>query len=178
MLMTAPLDDLTVKVNDLVDRPGASRAVDLALPVPDGFDLPLAAVGAPVRLEGLIESVVDGLLVRGRLDAQIVLSCARCLTPIVHDAGVDVVELFADPVQVDPDDEVEPGYELLDGHLRLDALVRDGLATTIPFQPLCEGSCRGLCAQCGADLNEVTCSCADDELDPRWEGLRGLRLPE
>lgn len=178
MLMTAPLDDLTVKVSDLLDRPGASRAVDLALPVPEGFDLPMATVGEPVRLDGLIESVVDGLLVRGTLAAEIVLSCSRCLAPIAHDARVDVVELFTDPGEVDPDDEVEPGYELLDGHLRLDALVRDGLATTIPFQPLCAATCRGLCAQCGADLNEVACDCADDELDPRWEGLRGLRLPE
>ena len=178
MLMTAPLTDLTVQVADLLDRPGASREVDFALPVPDDFDLPLADVAEPVALRGVIESVVDGLLVRGELRAEIGLLCARCLQAVQERGRVEVVELFADPSRVDPDDEVEDGYEIAQAALHLGALVRDALATAIPYQPRCDDDCKGLCAHCGADLNATACGCADVDHDPRWEGLRGLRLPE
>ena len=178
MLMTAPLTDLVVQVADLLDRPGASREVDDVLPVPDDFELPLADVGEAVALRGVIESVVDGLLVRGELRADIGLHCARCLQPVAHAARVDVVELFADPADVDPDDEIEAGYEIADAVIDLSALVRDALASAIPYQPRCDAACRGLCAQCGTDLNAEACGCTDDEADPRWEALRELRLPE
>ena len=179
MLMTAaPLTDLTVQVADLLDRPGASREVDFALPVPDGFDLPLADVAEPVGFRGVIESVVDGLLVRGALQADISLLCSRCLREVNDRRRVDVVEMFADPADVDPDDEIEEGYEIAQAALHLDALVRDALAAAIPYQPRCDEACQGLCARCGADLNTTACGCAETDYDPRWEGLRGLRLPE
>lgn len=179
MLMTAPLSDHLLNVADLVERPGASREVDLGLAVPDDFDMPLASVYEPVRLVGVIESVVDGLLVRGALRATLGLSCARCLQPVSRDVHIDAVELYMDPAQLDDDDEeVEPGYELADGYLHLGALLRDGLSAAIPYRPLCREDCLGLCADCGADRNETPCDCAEQATDPRWESLRDLRLPD
>lgn len=172
--MSAPLDDLTVQVTDLIDRPGASRPVDLALPVPGGFVLPLAEVAAPVRLAGVIESVVDGLLVRGTVEAEVTLSCARCLADIDGDATVDVVELFSDPATIDPDAEQDEGYALGDGTLHLDALLRDALATAIPLRALCTAGCAGICPGCGADRNETVCVCVEDSRDPRWAALGDL----
>jgi uncharacterized protein len=40
-----------------------------------------------------------------------------------------------------------------------------------PQAPVCSADCRGLCPGCGIDRNRETCSCADDDFDPRWEGL-------
>lgn len=175
--MTSPDSDHLLQVTDLVDRPGASREVDLDLPVPAHFDLPLASVADPVALDGVIESVVDGMLVRGVLTAEMSLACARCLRAIPHPARVDIVELYPDPASLEEGDEVEDGYELLDGAIDVSALVRDSLSSVIPYRPLCGPDCAGLCASCGADLNEEACGCAADDVDPRWEALRGLRLP-
>lgn len=174
--MTIPLSDRVLLVADLVDRPGASRPVDLALPVPDGLELPLAAVTAPLRLTGVLESVVDGLLLRGSLRSDVELSCARCLTPVLATVTAEVVELFSDPATVDPHDEVEPGYELVDARIDVDTLLRDALVPALPQRPLCLPGCRGLCPDCGADRNVVACTCAADPLDPRWTALQGLRL--
>ncbi|QBI18985.1 DUF177 domain-containing protein [Egibacter rhizosphaerae] len=176
--MTSSTTDNLIQVADLVDRPGASREVDLSLPVPDEFELPLAAVREPVRLDGVVESVVDGMLVRGQLSAEVGLACARCLRAVTHPAHVDVVELFANPAALDEEDELEEGYELAEGHLDVTTLVRDALASAIPYRPLCATDCAGLCAFCGHDLNESDCDCEEDDLDPRWEALRGLQLPE
>ena len=45
-----------------------------------------------------------------------------------------------------------------------------------PMQPLCRPDCRGLCPVCGADLNQRSCSCVQEDIDPRWEKLKSLKF--
>ena len=45
----------------------------------------------------------------------------------------------------------------------------------IPMKPLCRPDCKGLCAQCGADLNLGACACTPPKSDPRWAALSALR---
>ena len=44
------------------------------------------------------------------------------------------------------------------------------------MQPLCRPDCRGLCPVCGVDLNQQSCSCGKDDIDPRWEKLKNLKF--
>lgn len=166
----------TVSVADLVGRPGASRPVSADLDLPADLELPLAVVDGPVALDGVLESVVDGILVRGRLRMDLRLSCARCLQPVDDSVGVDVAELYSDPESADDREDVEAGYEIRDDAIDLDALLRDALAPAVPVAPRCREDCAGLCADCGADLNEGPHAHHEDAADPRWSALVGLRL--
>jgi uncharacterized protein len=56
-------------------------------------------------------------------------------------------------------------------------LVRDALLLELPLAPLCREDCRGLCAHCGADLNDGPCDCAPPR-DPRWDALDVLGAGE
>jgi len=47
----------------------------------------------------------------------------------------------------------------------------------MPFAPLCNPDCLGLCARCGGDRNLGECTCSDEQ-DPRLSALSGLVLPE
>lgn len=38
--------------------------------------------------------------------------------------------------------------------------IREEIILDYPFQPLCSPKCKGLCPQCGRNLNEGGCSCA------------------
>lgn len=177
--MTTDRDDRVLKVADLVDRPGASRPLHLTLDAPEDLDLEalaMARVEGPLRLDGVVESVVDGLLVRGVLRAEAGMACARCLQPVQREVEADVVELFIDPVDADDPDVVEEGYEITEGTLNLDTLVRDALAPAVPVQPLCRPDCAGLCPTCGTDLNAAACDCVEDVADQRWAALAALRL--
>jgi uncharacterized protein len=40
--------------------------------------------------------------------------------------------------------------------------------------PLCDDACKGLCPQCGRNLNEGTCDCQPDTSDDRFSALRQL----
>lgn len=56
----------------------------------------------------------------------------------------------------------------------LNELIKEALLLSLPMKPLCSDDCKGLCANCGANLNEETCDCDVEEIDERWEGLKDL----
>lgn len=145
------------------------------MPSPPGLSDDLTELAEGVRLTGVVESVVDGLLVRGTTSASVRLGCVRCLTTFPDRIQADVVELFSRHEQVT--EPVDTGYEIQEGMIDLDTLLRDALALALPTRPLCRPDCRGLCAQCGAELNAGDCGCSDDDDDPRWSALALLRLP-
>lgn len=77
-------------------------------------------------------------------------------------------------VEVNEDDlDVFP-YE--DDHVDLEPLFREEFVLAIPYAPLCREDCKGLCPQCGTDLNSGTCSC-EAPIDPRLAALKGLKIP-
>ena len=51
-----------------------------------------------------------------------------------------------------PDDEDDEVRRLEDDLLDLEPLLRDAVVLELPFQPLCEDDCPGLCVECGARL--------------------------
>ena len=71
----------------------------------------------------------------------------------------------------------EDTYPLEGDQLDLRPLVRDALLLELPLAPLCREDCRGLCAECGADLNLGPCQCRP-ALDARWRALDALRAAE
>lgn len=172
----SPLADTVVVVRELIDRPGTSRQLDRRMPAPTDLSDDIVRIGGEARLSGVLESVVDGLLMRGTVEAPARLACVRCL--VEHDdvVGVDVVELYSRP---GGDDEVvEPGYEIIDDAIDLDTLLRDALAAATPSHPLCRPDCTGLCPTCGADRNVAPCDGHAERSDSRWAALAELDLPD
>ena len=169
--MPAPSTSLLLSVADLLDRPGASRPLTLELEAPEGLDVPLVERIAPLRLDGVLESLAEGILVRGTLRAHVDMACARCLTAVPVDVTAQVAELYSEPGE-----DVEPGYEIRNGLISLDALLRDTLLPVVPTAPHCRPDCRGLCPTCGIDRNTGECACAEQAVDSRWAALEGLHL--
>ena len=76
------------------------------------------------------------------------------------------------PVSVEP---IEGQTYPIEGEeIDLELPVRDALLLELPVAPLCRDDCAGLCSVCGADRNQVTCSCDMTVPDPRWDALREL----
>ena len=95
---------------------------------------------------------MEGVLVTGTARAGLEGECARCLEPISDEIEVRFQELFVyDDREVDPDEELEVS-KLRDDLVDLEPLLRDAVVLALPFQPLCEDDCPGLCAECGARL--------------------------
>jgi uncharacterized protein len=162
-----------IDVRDLVESPGAFRAVRVEEAIP-GLATELALVPEDRRIaaEMLLESVTDGIVVTGPVSGSMKLSCARCLKPFDRDFEIQVQELYAAAAEPDGDE-----YPLVEGQVDLEPLIRDVVVLAMPFAPLCRPDCGGLCARCGGDLNLGECTCQPDA-DPRWAPLADLELDD
>jgi uncharacterized protein len=178
--VTAPA--LAVDVRELLQQPGAHKHVVLRAALPD-LATPVASVrpGSPVGVDAELESVVEGLLVTGKVGATMTLRCVRCLREVDRELEAEVRELFAGPgsrrASAAPHDDEDEGYAVLpDDRLPLDTMVRDALVLAFPSFPLCRPDCAGLCPECGADRNAVDCGHGGSgATDPRWAALASLR---
>jgi uncharacterized protein len=161
-----------IDVRDLLDSPGASRRVRRKGSL-EGLATELAEVPAeaPVRLDLLLESVVEGVFVSGPVAGEMRYRCARCLRGFSEEFSVEVAELFAHDRE--PDDEET--YPIGEGAIDLEPMVRDAVILSMPFAPLCTPGCLGLCERCGGDRNLGECSCGPP-IDPRWAALSSLDL--
>lgn len=166
---------------ELVRRPGTMRTVTRVVqaPEPIGTDVIAIAAGHPVELEVRMESVVEGVLVTGNVQAVATGVCVRCLDEVRVDVDVSLQELFAYPdraahhQQVGADDEQETQHQLDQDLMDTEEVVRDAVVTTLPFQPVCRDDCPGLCSECGAHLADDP-DHQHDVIDPRWSALADL----
>jgi uncharacterized protein len=159
-----------IDVADLLGHPGASRQHRAAWPL-EGLGTELARVrdDVPVEADLLLESVVEGILVSGKIHTTLTLRCARCLTGFERACIVEVHELFVVAPEADTDDyPLDP-----EGLLDAEQMVRDAIGIELPFSPLCRPDCQGLCPVCGGDRNLGECP-GHVEVDPRWAALEQL----
>jgi uncharacterized protein len=66
---------------------------------------------------------------------------------------------------------VSPGLPMID----LSDDVRQTVLLSVPLKLLCKADCRGLCPECGANMNADSCTCPSQSSDGRWEALRTFR---
>ena len=158
-------------------REGSAR-VDVQIPADDPLWEGLEATFAgPVAVRFTATFAGSGeVVVRGTVRAELQQECRRCLEPVRGDLDETLTLVFV------PSDE--PGVEedgdvrLFDGDgasLDLSDAVREEVALSIDLFVVCDPECKGLCPQCGTNLNQESCSCTVDEPDPRWDALRALK---
>jgi uncharacterized protein len=166
-----------INVHDLLGRPGATRRPDV-LGTIEGLATELVAVpdDAPIGGSLLLESLIEGISVTGAIGGSWNVRCARCLTEWTQPFSVEVNELYVPAGTVDPDDDEDDRYELVDESIDVDQLVRDAVGVEMPFAPLCRPDCKGLCPICGGNRNEGECP-GHEAIDPRFAVLADL-LPD
>jgi uncharacterized protein len=150
-----------------LDLRGYEGAEDLVLTDPVDYDLRVSRLGSTVDIEGQISCSVEA-------------PCSRCAQTlrIPIERHFDAVFVTSDTGETDRAVELDERdldldyYEggVIDG-LRL---LAEQIFLEFPMKILCSEDCKGLCAQCGANLNDTECDC-EPEPDPRWANLKSLR---
>jgi len=118
---------------------------------------------------------------RGEIKASIAARCDRCLNEVTIRAEIPF-DLFYAPADATRDQSGE--RELFERDLDfavyendlidLDEMILEQLELSLPSRVLCLEDCRGLCPQCGADLNVEQCQCKP-QTDPRWRALADFK---
>jgi uncharacterized protein len=165
--------DQTFDLSRLQLSSGEGRRIDLELPLPSleyGEQRYEVEGGqADVRLD--VSHTTTGWSLRLRYEARLDGPCMRCLESADATVSVDAREVDQPGGGEDLDSPYVDGDEL-----DLSGWARDALALALPSQIVCDEECRGLCAVCGANLNEDPSHEHEREPDPRWEKLRELKL--
>lgn len=154
---------------------GEGRRLDLSVAIDPfllgGEPYPVQPELVDVRLD-VSRTTGDGYALRLRFDAALAGPCMRCLEPANPVFSVDAREVS----QPGEGDELSSPY-VEHGVLDLNAWARDALALALPTTVLCRADCAGLCAVCGANLNQAATDHAHErQADPRWAKLSELRF--
>ena len=116
----------------------------------------------PIRYRIHVFLVSGELLAKGNLESSVSFRCSRC--------GEFAVRHLKEPA-FECAIEVDSAMT----HVDLTGEIREAMLLNFPSFPLCRKNCRGLCTQCGKNLNEGACDCSPPN-EQRWEALDGLSL--
>jgi uncharacterized protein len=138
-------------------------------------------VAAPVDLAIDVHTMgADAFRVAGRARTRLELDCSRCVEAfqVPVDAEFDLryvpQDLNAGEGEREVADEDLSTAYYREGMLDIIEMVREQFQLALPMKPLCTEDCRGLCPECGANLNHASCGCVPKWEDPRLAALKGL----
>ena len=166
-----------ISLEQVLEEPVAFE-FDLTFAIAELGREPLVEI-SPVRFEGEVTRIEPGFSLQGELTYSGRLECSRCLAfyPFEEEERFSLV-LYRRVPQGSEERELEKSdldvYFYEDAQVAVRPIVEERIQLAVPMKPLCSPECRGLCVQCGADLNQAPCSCAGEVVDPRWEALRAL----
>ena len=128
----------------------------------------------PVVVIGRLQSVGEGRFYwQGTARTVAEGECRRCLTPVATPLTLEIGTLFTqDPEALDDPDSfaVAPDATEID----VTPAVREEMLLAAPQFVVCRDDCKGLCPQCGKDLNAGPCGCAP-VTEARWQPLKALK---
>ena len=123
---------------------------------------------APIHIKG--EAVNNGSVVeiKGVFVVLCDVQCSRCLDVFEDSFIVDFEESFSKSPK---DEEI---YQINENSIIFDDMVMDDLILSMPVKLLCNKDCKGLCHNCGENLNKVNCDCERDLINPKFAALKDL----
>lgn len=125
----------------------------------------------PVRVFGTVTQSAGVVTLRAKVHYRYDGVCDRCTCEIHRDLVMEMEHILV----VSLNHEDDGSFVLIDNYqLPLDELVEEDLILDQPSKILCRDDCRGLCPQCGKDLNGGLCGCQPDTVDPRLAVLKQL----
>ena len=159
-------------LSQIIDRPSASVPFSVSVDLSDlcyGVSYP---VSEPVLAEGNVRNTAGVLVMQGSIATTIHGICDRCASEFHRkvEFPIDVVLVTKLESEENEDEWVFP----LEGDSAdLDDIVRTVFVLNLDSKLLCKEDCKGLCPQCGKNLNDGPCNCRK-ELDPRFAALKQL----
>jgi uncharacterized protein len=117
-----------------------------------------------------VDNLQNRLILTGELTGKTVTVCDRCLESfdLAFDVPVEIQILRVTELEGEEDSCI---IHQRNGEVALDVPLGELALVAIPQKRLCVEDCRGLCPQCGVNLNRETCGCHNEDEDPRWADL-------
>jgi uncharacterized protein len=135
---------------------------------------------SPVQAHLTIKKVGTEVMVSGNILTDIELQCSRCLKDFRSMCSFPFEAIFHPIEQLKEEEKHKLNVEELDmgfysrDELDLFDIIKEQILLNLPIKALCNDLCKGICLQCGADLNVDDCGCSKKDIDPRLVSLKKL----
>jgi uncharacterized protein len=147
-----------------------------------------------VHIEGSLSAMQQDFLYQGTLTALFERTCDRCLALTSMETSIEVgwlfelgtpldaMEEFAKSEESEEEEEFEDSDEseqihYYDGvNIDFSEAIAEEISMATPTKIYCAETCKGLCPQCGVNLNTTTCDCTPEpEIEETNSGFAGLK---
>ena len=162
---------MKIDIFDLTSKKIIDQPVDLCLEIDklyDGYEY--INFSKPIILKGSFSLVGDIVNLNARLTTEFAIACSRCLEEFNYPIDIEVKEQFSRNKENEDADCILIKSDKLD----ITDIIENNIYLALPFARLCKEECKGLCQNCGTDLNNSTCSCNDLNVDLRLAKLKDL----
>ena len=154
-------------LKEILHGPGASLPFESQLDLSDLDFYGERPFAHPIVIHGTVRNMAGALVLEGSADTTLELVCDRCLKPFQQELRLPVSTLLAETLEDEENDEI---VLLEDGAVDRAEGVTTALVLSMDAKHVGDQDCKGLCATCGANLNEGPCGCRK-EIDPRLAAL-------
>jgi len=124
-----------------------------------------------LKIKAFVDKVEDSFRVKLNVKADLIEQCDKCLTEFESQFDESSEQIY----QVGKGEYEDDDIEVLPDNTReldLSNLINEVFLINRPIQKTCKEDCRGLCPDCGKNLNLTTCDCKSERIDPRLEKLK------
>ena len=176
--MKIRVDDLKDKTVELFSEEPLSQYSPLQLLEESGE----CHFPAPLGVHLTVASEFDHVRVSGRLTTTLNLGCSRCLSEFRMEIDSPFTIFYMKEAGLGQDEDMELAEEdLITAFYEGDEIdftneIIEQVMLAIPLKPLCNEDCKGLCPDCGTDLNETGCSCSHDGLNLKFNALKNFKI--
>ncbi|MCC8122225.1 MAG: DUF177 domain-containing protein [Oscillospiraceae bacterium] len=161
---------MRLNLQEILHSNGAEKRFSFQLDLSDLEIFGVRPFAQPIAVSGSVRNQADVLQLDGEAESTLSLACDRCLKPIEKEMRVPVNFILSEQLEEEESDTI---LLLEDGAIDLDEVFTTAIVLALDGKHLCSEDCKGLCPQCGANLNEGPCACKP-EPDPRLAALAQL----
>ena len=140
----------------------------------------------PVTIRAKVFRVHEMVEVEGQATVSAIFTCSSCLKEFEQSISSDFVLTYCrelPQVEIEDDEEgaelsaEDMGLILFDGQeIDLSESIQEQLVMALPSRPVCDEKCKGLCPQCGVDLNLASCDCGPQDINLKMAALKDFKV--
>jgi len=129
---------------------------------------------SPLQFDLTANPAEDLVFVTGSMSCEVRMQCSRCLETFDETVRVPFDEQFRKVSDEDEEanEDDEEAVPVTEEKIDLTPYIMEEFVVQLPYAPLCNEDCRGLCSECGTNLNEQSCGCNTERVDPRMAALQ------
>ena len=162
---------MKVQISDIISGKDRNKKIDYKFQIPQfDFEGDKIKSAGSCEVVGMISSDSDILILNAEIKVDLEMICSRCLDTFIYPIDIDIEERFTTNSKSLEDEAIIVFDDVLD----ITQIVETSIISTLPIKRVCKENCKGLCQECGCNLNSNTCSCNKEDVDIRFESLRGL----